>query len=166
MVRVANPVRFQRLSDSQLSSIHEGLLLSVSWRDVLDLDRNLLWAGRLRLVGGLGRLHDLHVRLDGQMIGKGIACRVDAMRGVIDRRASDGCKPSLDWPGTCPGVARDSVGAGQLAVKTRHQHCSNHVARQGDLRWGDGRCRSKCCATSSRGLVAEVRCWTCVAIDL
>jgi hypothetical protein len=112
------PAMFQRLSNSCLSCSHKGFLGSAGRRDVLGLDRSLLWAGRLRLAGGLSRLHDLHIRLDRQLVSKGIACRVDPMRRVIARRAGDGRKPSLDWPSTCSDVAQHLVGAGQLTAKT------------------------------------------------
>lgn len=100
------------------------------------------------------------------MIGKGIARWVDAMRRIIDRRAIDGCKSSLDWPSTCPGVVYDLVGVGQLPVRLMYQRYKKPCARQVDLRRRDGRCRSKCCASSSRGLIAEVRCRADVVVDL
>jgi hypothetical protein len=108
------PAMFQRLSNSCLSCSHKGLLGSASRRDVLGLERSLLWAGRLRFAGRLSRLHDLHIRLDRQLVSKGIACRVDPMRRVIARRAGDGREPSLDWPSTCSDVAQHLVGADQL----------------------------------------------------
>ncbi len=123
---VVDLMQCQHFSNPHLGNGNQSLRMRSSRRDVLDLDGSLLWARSLRLVGGLGRLHDLHVRLDGQMIGESVACGIDAMRSLIDRRAGDGCKSSLDRPTTCPGVTYDFVGAGQLPVKTRHQRYPGH----------------------------------------
>lgn len=41
---------------------------------------------------------------------------------------------------------------------------SGPYASQADLRRGDRGCRSKCCASSSRGLIADVRCRTDVVV--
>lgn len=100
---------------------HEILLVSVSWRNVLDLDSDFLWAWRLRHGGGLGSLHDLHVRPGGQMIGEGIACGVDALRRLIDRHASNRRKPSLNGPSSRPGIANDFAWAGQFPGNPKHQ---------------------------------------------
>jgi hypothetical protein len=107
----ARSVQSHHLSNLQLGYSHKIFLLGVSRRDVLRLDARLLWARRLCLACGLGSLHDLHVRLDGQMIGKGVTCCVVAMWRMIDRRTSDGRESPLDWPCTCPSVAHDFVGA-------------------------------------------------------
>jgi hypothetical protein len=105
--------------------------VSSSRRNIFRLGGDFLWARRLRLVGALGSLHNLHVRPDGQMIGKGIACWVGAMRGMIDRSACDRCKSSLDGPGICIGFADVLVGADQLAAEKRRQHCPQRVQGRG-----------------------------------
>ena len=122
VTRVLNPVLAGAFSRPKLGNSDGILLVSPSWRDVLDLKGDLLWAGCPRLDRGLDSLHDLHVRLDGQMIGKRITRRIDVMRRMVDRGISDGCKASLNWPSTCPSVPNHLIRASQFPVTSSHQY--------------------------------------------
>ncbi len=95
-----NTVRLNVFQIADLGNSHSVLIVGTSRRFVLHLDSRLLWAGSFCLMGGFDGLRDLHVRLDRQMIGKCIACCVDAMWRVIDGCAIDGCKSSLNRPST------------------------------------------------------------------